>query len=528
MARTVKDQKLLKLKFGGGLHSRASEEDIDPRECSDGENFALDADNQQFRPRKPFDLIATVPNGGEIRGGVTLLKSDGTVSALFQAGNKMYSWDGGVSFTEVGDVNASSKLRGRLEHNWQLTDKVLITDLALVDSVKEWDGTTLQNVTFTDEEGYNFGVYRARYCYVSNERAVFANVHSNGTNTPHLIVGSQRGDYKIITVANRPSSAGNAQDPFFLVQPDNQYINGIVEAFGTTVFSSKLGSVYKLLGSDSTDFEIDPLAPRAGSSSDEGLNLAINDVVIGSQGRIKSLSSTDKFGDVESSDLSFWIADEIEDFSDWLITSNDRLRRTYFHPIGQSVIYVMHHDLIGSGISPWSKWTTNHSFSFNPTFMMNMYDPSDGLEYVFMGDSSGNLYRMEGSGSGDGGTTDIAVFRDSRLFSAETEGKVFDIEGYIRYRRQSAITVSIKFLFSGEHVMTNEITINVPGPTFNPVYGSTAHYGTLYHYGVDEGFIVRQPLAFPGGSNDFRVRITVEDSDDYTLNELGLRYEESN
>ena len=60
--------------FGGGVHSRASEADINDQECSQGVNFSLDPENREFRNRKPFDLIGTVPNGAEIRGLVSLYK----------------------------------------------------------------------------------------------------------------------------------------------------------------------------------------------------------------------------------------------------------------------------------------------------------------------------------------------------------------------------------------------------------------------------------------------------------------------
>lgn len=527
MAKTFKEEGIFKLRFGGGLHSRASSEDIDPRECVDGRNFALDADNQQFRPRKPFDLIGTLPNAGDIRGAATLLKSDGTISTLVQSSNKVYEWDGLTGFTEKATVSSTAKLRGHLDSNWQLDDKVIITDLALVDPVKEWDGTTFQNVTFTDEDGYNFGTFKARYCYVSNERAVFANVESNTVDTPHLIVGSKRGDYTNITIANRPASTANALDPFFLIQPDNKYINGIVEAFGLTVISSEQGSMYKLTGADSTDFQMDLLYTKGGASGDEAISLSNNDVVYGAPGRIKTLRGVQSFGDVESSDLSFWISDLVEEHSDWLVATNKRLERTYFHPIGEAEIYVLHHSLIGSQVSPWSLWTTNHSMSFNPSMMMSLLDPIDGLEYVFMGDSSGNFYRLEGSGaSGDGGTTAINAYRLSRLFSAKSEGKLVDLEGYIRYRRQSDITATMKFEFSGEHIFKETITFTIPGPEYDAVYGTTAFYGTQYYYGTDEGGIVRQPFKVPGSSNDFQVRITVEDVDDWTINEIGIRNQE--
>jgi hypothetical protein len=41
---------------------------------------------------------------------------------------------------------------------------------------------------------------------------------------------------------------------------------------------------------------------------------------------------------------------------------------------------------------------------------MSMLDPSDGLEYVFMGDDSGNVYRLEGTGTtGDGGSSSCPI-----------------------------------------------------------------------------------------------------------------------
>ena len=40
------------LRFGGGLHSRANEDEINPRECTKGENFRLDLENTDFRPQE--------------------------------------------------------------------------------------------------------------------------------------------------------------------------------------------------------------------------------------------------------------------------------------------------------------------------------------------------------------------------------------------------------------------------------------------------------------------------------------------
>src|SRR6185437_5788116 len=165
------------LKFGGGLHTKASADQIDPTEAADGFNFDIDLENRNLRNRAPFDLIGTVPNAQSVLGGGSLLKTDGTVTTLFQAGGVVYQWDGVSTFTEVGTCNSASKLRGHWRsHTWNLTDKLLLTDLTLNDVVKEWDGTTFQSTTFTAQDGSSFGTFYAKYLNVSNELAMFANV----------------------------------------------------------------------------------------------------------------------------------------------------------------------------------------------------------------------------------------------------------------------------------------------------------------------------------------------------------------
>jgi len=200
-------------------------------------------------------LIGTVPNAAEIRGGASLLKTDGTVSTLIQAGAKVYEWDGATNFTEVGSCSATSKLRGHWRtHNYLLSDKVLITDLSLADTVKEWDGNTFQSVTFTDEASAPFGSFYAKYLTISNERAIFAHVKDGAATSPHLIVGSKTSDYTEISVANRPASSLSTADPFYLPMPDLKPINGLAEAFGALIISTEKGRLFNLSGSTAKDF----------------------------------------------------------------------------------------------------------------------------------------------------------------------------------------------------------------------------------------------------------------------------------
>jgi len=100
--------------FGGGLHTRAFAQDIDERECHAGQNFKLDPQDRSFKSREPLDLVGTAPNAGQINGFASLLKSDGTVAMLVQAGDTVYDWDGASTFTSKGTVRSSARFRGRI------------------------------------------------------------------------------------------------------------------------------------------------------------------------------------------------------------------------------------------------------------------------------------------------------------------------------------------------------------------------------------------------------------------------------
>jgi hypothetical protein len=513
----------LTIKFGGGLHTRASEDEIDPREAAGGANFLLDLENRELRNRAPFDLIGQVPNGAEIRGGACLLKSDGTVSVLIQAGTNVYQWDGLTSFTKVGTCSANAKLRGHWRsHNWTLGDKVLITDLSLLDTVKEWNGTTYQSVSFTNEDSIAFGSFSAKYLSVSNERAVFAHV-KDVTTSPHMIVGSKRGDYTQITVSDRPASALNEQDPFFLLTPDLKPINGLIEAFGTTVISSVKGRLFNLSGSSAKDFSFGEFFPGSAASGEEAMAYVGNDIIYGRQGRLESVTDTNRFGETEADDLTAGIADQIENYTGWRIAFNGRLSRAYLFPDGQSVCWVYNTPMMRGKVSPWMKWTTNHALAFQPTFVMSMLDPSDGLEYVFMGDASGNFYRMEGTGATDGGSTSINTEWLTRLFSAPLGAEVYNLQGYIKYRKNTAATVTLRFEQAGKTAFNESITVEIPA------LSGVAHFNEDYYFGGEVYFgapferrLIRQTIEPPGQSGDFQVR--VQSSDVIGINEIGLRF----
>lgn len=509
----------IKLRFGGGLNTRASSDEIDEREAADGQNFDLDLGNTQFRPRKPFDLVGTATNSGRINGFAQLVKVDGTISTLIQAGTVVYEvtdWD---TWTSKGTVSTNARLRGHRQHIWNLDEVVLITDLGGVEEVYQWDGTT-----FTQVYHNLVGPFIAKYCYVDNERAYFANVSSNGTATPHVVLASERSDYTVLSTGNRPSDSLAAGDAFFLPTPDLKAINGLTGAFGIMAISTQRGQVYNLTGNDSTDFAIDTLFYDSYADGSEAMVFAGNDIVYGRPGRIESLSANADFGDVETNDLSVKISDSIENFEGWRLSYSSRHQRVYCHPQDQSVLYVFHKPLVDTGLSPWMKWVTSHSMGFNPTTMWSMLDPESGLEHVYCGDSSGNVYKLEGSGtSGDGGTTDITSSRTSKLYSAPGLAQIFDLHGAVKYRpiTGDSSTFTLTLLWQGETVFDHDITLTLAAAEAGAVFGGSDYFGDGSVYGNHfEGRLARERFAVSGQSNEIQFVCSGVGTERFSINEI--------
>lgn len=511
------------IRFGFGLNSRASSDEIDPREAAAGVNWTLDARNSQLRPRGPFDLVATAPNGLQINGYGQLVKADGTISTLIQAGTTVYETDF-TDWTAVGSVSAGVKLRGPLTHNWTLDDVLILTDLSLTDPVKTWDGTTFTNMT----ENLT-GIFKARYCFVARDRAFFANVESNSTETPHLLVASAVEDYTDLSVSDKPSSALGEGDPFYLTMPDLKPINGLVEAFGVFVMSTTRGRIFRLTGSTSKDYAIAGLYLDSAADGDEAIAYVGNDIYYGRQGRIESLRSTDQFGDVETDDLSQAVADLIEGYEGWTIAYNPRLQKVYFHGEGQNDLWVLHKPLMESGFSPWTRWTTQHASNFAVTALMTLYDPVDGLLYTYFGDDSGNLYKLDGSGvNGDGGSADIAVSYTTKLFSATLDAEAYNLSGWIKYRSLEAATVTLTFLWQGRRAFNETVTITIPAPTDGAYYGGAFYYGGDVFYGSSfSGKLLRQIFDVVGQAEDLQVQIDIEGTTSFEINEIGIRLEQA-
>ena len=526
---------VLNMEFGAGEHSSGSPLDISIDEAHDGENNFIEFDHGTFRNRPAFDLVATAPNAAPINGFVELIKTDGTVTLLVQAGGNVYDWDGESTFNLVGTVPSNARIRGNRFSTFAVDDKVIITDLNKAGPVKTWDGTTFEDLATNIG-----GEFRAAYCLIDRERAYYGNVQTT-SDTPHLLVGSARSAVGTLTVTDRPSSALSVGDPFFIPTPDLRPINGLVNNFGQFVISSSgqgIGSIYKLSGSTAKDFQIDPLYEESGAAGDEAVVHVGNDVLWGRNGRIESLLGVEGFGDVEADDVSRWISGSVSDVKGWTMKYNRRTQKGYFWPDDGNEVWVFNKFLydtlrsvvrvtrpeVPQGVSPWTRWTTNYgNADFRVTAAEVLKRPGDKSDFTYFGMTDGTIFQMEGEGLQDAGTTDVATYRLSPMI-AGLQGDAYDVTALVTYVKKFASTVTLTFEFQGETLFDKAITMDIPGFSNQPVFGGNYYFAGDFYFGTEfEGRLQRQKKRAPGRSGFFQVRTAVTGSE-FDIHEIELRF----
>lgn len=524
----------ISVSFAGGLNTRQSETVIDPRECAAGENFSLDIDKTEFNRRRPFDLRGTAPNGARVSGMAQLRTTSDQLTTLIQAGTIVYLWDGGSGFTQVGTVAAGTKMRGYRRQIWGLDNEVIITDVSLRQPVMKWNGTSFRKLA------HNLtGDFFAAYCTVDEDRALYARCF-NQVALPAVVVGSELENFENLSVSDRPSSSLNEADPFFLTVPDLRPVNGMITAFASTVFSSQGGQIHILDGSSAKDYAMRDLYGDSGADGEEPIVFIGNDVAYGRQGKIESLISTDRLGDVATDDLSRQIRDDVRDGQNWLAAYSARQSRVYFFQRDRSKIFVYHKDFVDerlrqiqqdrpvAPLSPWSVWTTQHPSAFQTDVCMPLLDPTTGLEEVFWGGSNGEIFMMNGTGGQDGGTADIRARRTSAVIRAQLpDASVFDITGEVRYRKIFPGTLKLTYKFGGKSLRDQEITVDLPGAENLPVYGGGSYYGAggpsnTYYGSPFSGRFSMQPfnIGASPASNEFQIEAEVEGSSDFFIEEI--------
>ena len=497
------------LTFGGGLNTQ---DDINvlADECVDGENFRLNADQRSFRPRPAFDLKATATNGAEIRGIMQMITKGGTKTTLVQAGAQIYSVNSSFAFateTSTG-VSASSRLRGA---HWTLDEKLVITDLDKLTTVREWDGA---NVTVLAHTIPTVSDLFARYAIAEfNSRTWLFNVKLDSTDSPHVILASVFETHNNFDNSNRggdpdTTTFPTGEESFFLTVPDGRAINGVVKFFDTLLISTDGGKLFKLTGTSAYDYTIDEFYAGSSAVGVESMVNIGNDVMyMRSGGTVEFFSATETSGDVAANDASRWITSSVEGLEGGIAVYNQKDQLVHWFVSAENKVFTFDKDIFFRGqFSPWSIDTTNHPCAFDTEAAVYLNAPDDDTLTVYFGDEDGNLYDFNGSGlSGDGGTVPIRTFRKTRLI---TELDTFRqlTAGRVLYRRIGECDLQMTLDWSEVYVGTTAL-VPLKGPIVNAgtffyndaINPSYYHVGTPTAWTISTAYTIGDVVSASGG-----------------------------
>lgn len=494
---------MAELTFGGGINEQ-DESLVKPEECTAGYNFDLAFQRSKFRPRKAFSSLGTATNAASINGFIQLIKNDNTETTLVQSGDTVYLWDGTTSFTSKGSVNASSFLRSV---TWSLGGYSVIVDLAKLTVIKKWDGTTFGTLT----TGLGASLY-AKYGLVYLGRMWLFNVKA-GTDTPHLMVASvyENPESYNTSLRAQDSSFTTGNEAFYMTTPDLLPINGVALYYNTLIVSTENGRLWKLTGSDSTNFEWVPFyanssAGGSGTSCESMANIGNDVVYMKANGVVESLVTTQDFGDVSTDDLSKWIRTLTESLTSARVVYDQTRQKVYFFA-GSNMVLVLFKDLMATDLSPWSRYKTSHTSSFVTNAAIYMRQPGGSDWFVYFGDSSGNIYQMDSESSGDPSSTEIETYRRSRfieMFDSKT-GKPINpdldsIRGRVYYRRISDCDLLLDVEWADDYSI-NRCTIPLEGPSTGDgafYFGGSWYFGGSYYW--NSGFQFSQRTSTKGFS----------------------------
>jgi len=287
--------------------------------------------------------------------------------------------------------------------------------------------------------------------------------------------------------------------------------------------------MFHITGSNATDFAVKQLAADTAAVGDEAMTFIGNDIAYGRTGRIESLLATEAFGDVETNDLSRDVSNSMEDIKDWVATYNARFDRAYFFTPEFGQVFVLHRGFLDkqqqSPVSPWSRWKTAHAMAFQPTAVMAMKRPTDGLDVIYMGDSSGNIYQLEGSGGQDGGSSDIKAERLSGVIRMPNVGPVYDVSGWVTYRRIFPATLTITLEWGGTVLENHAITVSLDAAPNAPVWGGGLYWSNDQYWSTPfKGRFSRQIWSGAGKSEQLQVRASIDGATDFFIEEIGLDF----
>ncbi len=456
------------LRFFGGINER-DDFNVSSQEAVAGYNFQLDSYRGTLKPRLPQQLVTTVPNASEITGIMEMIKRDDSQTILIAAGTDVYLWTGALH-QDVGNITADGRLRASY---WSLDDILVITDLQKNNVVKKWDGSTFGNLTHGI--GGVTDLY-AKYSLVHKGRVWLANITTDSTELPHMLLASEFEDAESYDSTTRAEDSGfTGNEAFYLLSPDLKPINGIHVFYDTIIGSTEDGKLFRLTGSDSTDYQFVEFYAGSAAHGEEAMVNIGNDLLYFRQGHvIESFKSTDRFGDVSTDDISWWIANTLQGTCNVRAIYDRENQKVLFFCDSLGQVYVLDKQSWlaprigehGLPLSPWTFYITNMSNNFVTKAVASVRVPftTTDKRTIWWGDEDGQIFNFNGDGTpfaGDADTTNVDVYRRTKYVE---EGQDLNLRselfiGGVKYRRQAGVDLNLTGDWSEEY---NRETVTVP------------------------------------------------------------------
>jgi hypothetical protein len=373
----------------------------------------------------------------------------------------------------------------------------------------------------------------AKYSAVYNNRLWLFNVTTDTDDNEHVILASAFEDAESFDTVNRNGVAtGNAA--FFTVTPDLKPINGVVSFNRQLIISTTDGALHRLSGIDASDYQFTTYYAGSASVGEESMVNLGNDVAYMLKGGgIDLLGATDTSGDVRADDLSRWIPTTTKDLTGSLSVYDQQNQKVLF--ILDTKILVLFKDILSTGGgSPWTVYQTALTDSdgnsiFTTKAAKYMRRPGQSTQTVYFGDFDGNIYDLNGSGTGDNGT-DYEVTRKSPLRETTRQNIV---RGHVQYRRLGEFNISLIFDWSNEYNQTqSDITLKGPPSTEGvPAYYNLDSYyqgtGTREEDYYNEGFafsskVSKQNFSPAGRADGYFMTFTTETTVQFQIDHIEI------
>jgi len=387
--------------------------------------------------------------------------------------------------------------------------------------------TTTATGTITADAGVDL---YAKYGVVHNNRLWLFNIKTDTDDNPHVILASAFESATAFDTVNR-SGVATGNEPFYIVTPDLKPINGVAVFNKQLIISTVDGSLHRLVGTDADDYQFVTYFGGSAAIGNESIANIGNDVVFMKRGgNIDLLSATDTSGDVRADDVSRFLPDTIADLTYANIIYDQQHQKVLFFLPSQVLVFFKDIAAQGGG-SPWGIYKTQLTASFDNLSIFNskaihyMRRPQETTLTVYFGDNDGNIYDINGSGTGDNGE-DIIIDRRTALIESTRE---IILQGYIHYRRLGEMNCSLLFDWANEYNET-QADITLKGPPASQA--DPTYYGGGYYYNeadnfYNEGFAFaekksRQNFSPAGRSEGFNFTFYTETTVQFQIDYVAL------